>query len=201
MGEKTWLPAPTAMRRALTLVLTVLLLSAGHPGAHGGPRPGAAIRREAQASWTVSTSQGRISYWVWARRLTSHEGMTVTRVRLTKYRCVESSRSSFCRPLHQTDEIVPDENFSFDDTLGSANLVFRRAGARHHVEWTAHSSPGRSELDRECTSSPVGNAARGAGRVADSSGRVFGRRLGPSDEGRWDFSYLSIMVNLRSCGV
>lgn len=191
-------------RRALCLrragLSLLALLVASPPASANLGDPGVVVRRDADASWTVGTGgSSQKMYWLWVRRIERAGLSVVTHVRLTQHRCTEDRRSRFCRPQRVIEKTIPNRAFRFDDRLESASVRFRHRGRRHRATWTGTSDLGRSEFDRECSSGPVGDAARGFGRAGTSTGRLFGNRVEASDMGRWDSAYLSLMIVAKTC--
>lgn len=190
------------MKARWALVLISLLLLSAAPGLPEKNNPSISVRRWAWAQWEVPDRMDRApnvdfwSYRIWVRRTTNTEGQTRTRADLTRYAC-QGRRNTSCRVLTQTDHVIPNEAFVFDDTLETASVDFRAQGMTHSAAWVATSQQGGSNFHGDCDESPVGDNARGFNRYAEASGRVLGRDLRRSQS--TSLTFLTWMVDVQTC--
>lgn len=210
MGLLSFLTLRRAQRISIVSVALVPLLSSISVPARSDPS--VTVRREALAEWSqpnktdarlmYAGKSQKVDFWnyeVWVRRRTPGPALVpVTVVRLSRYACVwEEDNGAFCDFLYQEDQIIPNNNFQFDDTLETASVTFRALGKKHSATWKGVSNRGRGIADGDCGSSPIGTRGEGLNRWATASGKVFGKRLRHSDSE--SVTSLAIMAYVQTC--
>jgi len=189
--------------KLLLSVISVISVFSLSPAAGAYNSPQIERRSSAYAQWTTPDAGGKhdhLFFEIEVRRVESPGQEMKTTVSLVKGWCEDDSQTSRrCLPQNEIRRTIPSDNFTFDETLDSAEVRIQLGGTTHHAIWEGMNQAGPAGSGRYCDPNPAGDQAEGIYRSAQSSGKLFGHKLKPSTD-RYDDSYLSMLVGLRTCG-